>query len=574
MPRWSWKKNSSRSCRAGNSARSRLLAGSGGLKYCVAFIVAVSALAQTPSAEPKTGSIGGVVKEAVTHVPLEGVRVWAGDADATTGAQGQFAFQKLEPGRRWISVYDQSRAASGGASILLNPGQDLTGVEIYIKAGGSISGKVFDEDRKPVAGAAVILLEATFEFGQPAYRPALTATTGRKGEYRLAPVPSDRGVLILVKKAVKAADPTDPVPSEPEKRPRLPMPAFYPGSPDAQGGQAVTIGSAEDRRGVDIQMTSAPSYCVDGEVRAPGGGPAPELTIAEQLPLVFRSSFTPVPVALSAGKFRACGFHPGEYLLKAVSTEESGKRRWAAFAHIAVTDRDAQDVQLLPSSAMTISGEAVWESDPHGKPADARIRIQLMKTWSDKHADEAEPSHIMAGTSHGDRIQVPGPFVLDGLPVDDYTLEVREVPEGCYVKDMAFGGASVLHQPLRLTQAAGDGRLHLALACDGGSLTARVTDRDGNPVSHVHLYVMPEEAGSAAALSDVLRQADVENGWSEVVKPLPPGKYLVLPCDLELDGTAEPILKLWRARSKAKEVEIAAGETAQVTLEIQEGGGL
>ena len=100
MPRWSWKKNSSRSCRAGNSARSRLLAGSGGLKYCVAFIVAVSALAQTPSAEPKTGSIGGVVKEAVTHVPLEGVRVWAGDADATTGAQGQFAFQKLEPGRR------------------------------------------------------------------------------------------------------------------------------------------------------------------------------------------------------------------------------------------------------------------------------------------------------------------------------------------------------------------------------------------------------------------------------------------------------------------------------------------
>jgi hypothetical protein len=117
-----------------------------------------------------------------------------------------------------------------------------------------------------------------------------------------------------------------------------------------------------------------------------------------------------------------------------------------------------------------------------------------------------------------------------------------------------------------LTQTA-EGRLHIALACDGGSLTARVTDRHGNPVSHVNLYVMPQEAGSAAALHDVLRHAEVEKGWSGVVTPLPPGKYLVLACDLETDGTADPILKLWRARSKATEVEIGPGQTAQVTLE-------
>src|ERR1035438_7629011 len=79
---------------------------------------------------------------------------------------------------------------------------------------------------------------------------------------------------------------------------------------------------------------------------------------------------------------------------------------------------------------------------------------------------------------------------------------------------------------------------------------------------------MPQEAGSAAALHDVLRQAEGEKGWSGVVKPLPPGKYLVVACDLETDGTAEPILKLWRQRSKAKPVEIGPGETAQITLEI------
>jgi len=546
------------------------------MKCFLAFMLAMAAMAQTPASEPATCSLSGVVKEATTHVPLEGVRVSVGETNATTGPQGQFAFQKLEPGRHWVSVYDKSRAASGGIYVLLNPGQELTGVEIYIKAGGSISGRVFDEDHQPVAGAAVILLETMFEFGQTAYRPRSTAHTDSNGDYRLEPVPSGRGFLILAKKPVKLTDPTDTMPADPEQRPRLPMPAFYPGSPDIQGGQAVTIGSAEDRRGVDIQMTSAPSYCIDGDVRARNGVAAPEVTITEQLALVFRSSLTPVTAALSDGKFRACGFHSGEYRLAAANKEGSRSERWSASAQIAITDRDVQDVQLLPGSAVTLSGETVWEPAPLGKAAEARIQLELGKSWDVGHADQPEPAsyYMVMGFSYGDRVRVPGPFTLEGIPVDDYTLELHGLPIGCYIKEATYAGASVLHQPLRLTQAAGEGRLHIALACDGGSLTARVTDRDGNPVSHVHLYVMPEEAGSAAALHDVLRQADVENGWSEIVKPLPPGKYLVLASGLETDGTAEPVLKLWRARSKAKEVEIGPGETIQITLELGEDGGL
>jgi hypothetical protein len=110
--------------------------------------------------------------------------------------------------------------------------------------------------------------------------------------------------------------------------------------------------------------------------------------------------------------------------------------------------------------------------------------------------------------------------------------------------------------------------MQVALACDGGTLSARVTDRDGNPVSHVSLYVMPEGTPSEAVLREVLECAGVEKGWSAIRKPLPPGKYLVLACDVELDGTAEPIVKLWRARSLAKEVEIGPNAMVQATLEV------
>jgi hypothetical protein len=542
------------------------------MKYIFACAVAIGAMAQTPPSEPAAGSLSGVVREAGARVPLEGVRVWAGGSDATTGSQGQFTIPKLEPGRHWVSVYDQARAASGGIYVLINPGQNLTGVEVYVKTGGSISGRVVDEDRHSVSGAPVVLLEAVFEFGRPAYRPELTAQTDRRGNYRLAPVPAERPFLILVKKPLQPIAADDSMPADPEKRPRLPMPAFYPGSPDLEGAQTVTLASSEDRRGVDIQMTSAPLYCIAGEILARDGtavgSAVTEVTIAEQMPLVFRASFTPVSVKLAEGKFRACGFHPGEYRIAAANSEGSRTERWSASAPAIVTDRDRQDVQLSPAPAVTVSGDAVWDSEPIGKPAETRIRIGLSKSRDVTYADEPKsPGHMMAGFSYGGRIRVPGDFTLENTPVDDYTLDLREIPDGCYVKDATLDGAAVLHQPLRLTQSAG-GRLHIALACDAGSLTARVTDRDGNPISHVHLYVMPEEAPSAAALHEVLKQADVENGWSEAVKPLPPGKYLALACDLEMDGTAEPVLKLWRARSKATEVEIGAGATVQLTLQI------
>src|ERR1039457_672397 len=201
-PRWSKKKNSSQSCSTVGQALGlrRPLRPPGcetPMKYLLASVVALAAMAQTPPPEPPICSLSGVVKEATPHVPLAGVRVWVGQPSDTTGPQGQFAFQKLESGRHWVSVYDKSRAASGGVYVLLNPGQELTGLEIYIKAGGSISGRVFDEDRQPVAGAAVVLLEATFEFGRSAYSPVFARPARQKWRFPSTAVSLRPGFFVL-----------------------------------------------------------------------------------------------------------------------------------------------------------------------------------------------------------------------------------------------------------------------------------------------------------------------------------------------------------------------------------------
>jgi hypothetical protein len=51
------------------------------MKDILAVVVALAAVAQSPTAEPPTCSLSGLVKEAATYVTLEGVRVWTGQPD-------------------------------------------------------------------------------------------------------------------------------------------------------------------------------------------------------------------------------------------------------------------------------------------------------------------------------------------------------------------------------------------------------------------------------------------------------------------------------------------------------------
>lgn len=530
-----------------------------------ALVLAVAA--QTPPSAPATGSISGVVKDAASHMPMEGVRVYVGGASASTGPLGEFTLSALEPGQHWVSVYDHLLAGSGGVHVLLNAGQQLTGVEIFVKSGGAISGRVLDDEGSPVAGASVVLLKARFEFGELAYGPGLAVSTNARGEYRLEPVPAERAYLILAKMPARAGAPNHPAPAEVEKRPRVLAPAYYPASPDTAGAQPVIPGSGEDRRDIDIRMTRGAAYCIAGTVTAPKNSPAEKVTIRELFSLTSDSVFAPATAAVSEGAFRACGLHAGDYQVESAQSEGPRSGRWWAKARLSITNRDTEDVQLQATGPVTITGETAWEPAPR-RESPAHVMIGLVKGWNAGNADEAGTTHSMGVMmSYGDHVAVPGPFTLENSPADDYELKIGQFPDGCYVKRAEFGGVNVLHRALRLTEAP-EGRLHIALACDGASLTARVMDRDGNPVSHVNFYVMPEDIGSAAALSEVLRAAEVENGWSGMVQALAPGKYLVLASGLELDGTADPILSLWRARSKAKEIEIGPGDAAQVTLEI------
>lgn len=539
----------------------------------LAIVSAAAVLAQTPP-----GSVSGVVKNAVTRAPLVGVRVRVGrSGSVTTNALGQFAVSEVEPGRQWVSALDERRAASGGVYVLVHSQQETGGVEIFLKLGGAISGKVLDEDRNPGSGASVLLLERGFELGELVYSPRLTVSTGKDGAYRLEPVPAEQGFLILARNPLSTPGGDEKtgaeIDADPLKRPRILVSTYYPSARFGLEAETITLAPGEMRQDVGIRMASAPPYCIEGKLDAPEDAVLSSVSIDEIQSLQMGARFRPVTVKTAAeGQFRACGFPPGEYRVSAVNSSAPRAQRVYAFAPVSIpvsiVDRDARDVRLEARAPAPLSGETSWNPPPRTKPADSRISVSLIRSFAGEgYADEPKPpSSLFGAVGSGNRIEVPGPFRLTGMPPDDYRLTLGNLPPGCYLKEASYGGTDVRSGLLRLTTV--ESRLLLVLAGDGGFLSARVSDHDGNPVSQAHLCLMPAEAASEAALSKDIHCPEVEKGWSAITQPLEPGKYLAIASDVFFDGTAESMRKLWLARPRAKEVEIAANVTAQVTLEL------
>ena len=116
-------------------------------------------------------------------------------------------------------------------------------MEIRLKPGGSIAGRVLDSPGRPVARAVVLLLHRSYRYRDLVYSPDQAVATDENGEYRLEHVAAEQGLLVLVKKPLQAAAP-DQVPPY-DTRERVLLPAFYGNSTAISGAQTVILASGE-----------------------------------------------------------------------------------------------------------------------------------------------------------------------------------------------------------------------------------------------------------------------------------------------------------------------------------------
>lgn len=540
------------------------------------LIVAVTAMAvaiaqDAQQTKPATGSISGVVKDEGTGTPMPEVQVSANPSqtETTTDSQGRYTLRDLAPGNYRVAAHGQHEGApgfgpSGVKHVTLAAGQDLASVDFQLRALGQISGKVLDENKEPIPGIRVFLVAREYRLGALRYLFAGTGETDDRGEYHLRRAQPGRAYLIMAERRVRKLEAISSVPADPRLRKRVPAPTYYPDSTSLDGGQAVTLRAGERREGMDIRMTRSASYCVEGVLEANGGPASLFFELHQQQPTSGRSgdggfyAMSPNGTSGPDGKIRICDLHPGDYQLTAAQFSKADESvPFFGTTTFSVVDRDVRGVKVGARARLAVRGEVVWYGTPPDQPVPSKISFFIDPLTRARWGNDA----------NGDvSSSIPGDFSFPGLLLDDYELSVHGIPHNLYLKDITYGGLSILHEPLGVGRAMGNATLRVIVAPNGGYMSAKVADKDGNPVPDSYVLIVASSATSESALAANLITGQTDQNGVYSSDMLAPGKYLVLATSAPVDSTPESMGKLLRSRSHAQEVAIAANGTAQVTL--------
>ena len=433
-----------------------------------------------------------------------------------------------------------------------------------------------DENKEAVPGITVFLISREYHSGVVGHYFKTLAKTDDRGEYTLTRVDPEHPYLVMVEKREQRLPAHSEAPLDPKLRRRVAMRTFYPNSTVMEGAAPITITSGEHRDHVDIAVKKSPNYCVEATLTGPMGPAALDFNIEVTQPAFGSSStggmfgVTPGGKSGPDGKVRICDLSPGTYRISVVERSVSAGPQAALGNHaivpVTISDRDPGKVEIVLSSGPKLEGEVVWDgaapeapaapADPDKPITPPRVSLSLSPLMR---------SPLPGENGMGARPDIPGTFQFTGLTAGDYALRSFVNRGGLYIKDITLGGNSVMYQPLHVGEALGGG-LRVAVARDGATISARVTNKDGLPVSDMRVWVVPANVASEGQLQMAMFGGETDQTGVFLSHTVAPGKYYVVATADAFDATPESIGRLWRARTRFQEVEAAANGTAQVSL--------
>jgi len=274
--------------------------------------------------------VSGRVVDAQTQSPMAGVRVMLfpaeqmflpgamGPQQAMTDVNGQFVFDAVAPGRYRIDAQKMGFAPLAGASnssvLEVTAGHALTGLELRLKKGGAITGRIVDAGGEPLPWIMVSALRQAADAppGRVMATTAQMAQTNDLGEFRLASLPEGDYVVIA------APQPAPPFSQSTGANGFALAPTYYPGTANKDAAQIITLASAQTVSGLQFSLVSTPAYQVSGVVVDEAGSPVSGAMVT--LMIEARNGGTGAPAMGQSdenGMFRIGGVVPGTYRLMA-----------------------------------------------------------------------------------------------------------------------------------------------------------------------------------------------------------------------------------------------------------------
>jgi hypothetical protein len=528
------------------------------------LVLALGVRAQTTGSD-QTGSISGTVRDSITRMPVKKATVTMNpmmvqgnptngaknQATVVTDASGTFAIGSLMPGQYRVTIQHQNypQAKFGGVSknVEVKAGDANAPFEVVLIPGGSVSGRVLDEEGEPLQGCFVQpRLPKSPDQGVPT---SGNASTNENGEYRFYSVPP--GKYILMAQCRGQIFQPRPFSAGPDRPPSRAYPIqYYPLAADPKAAQAVELMPGMEKSDVDFRMRPAPVTQIHGVLSAASAdSKGPNLNI--QLFPVDRNLRNGINMGANIdpqrGTFEFRQVFPGSYVLVAFSNDNEDKRVGVA-QRIEVSDQPLAVVLEL-RHAMEVSGKAEFDASsiaaanananananaaPNG-PVSGRVGISISGGFSNRLGaanilNGGAPSLSQVGIQMFPTYQIgmpfpqtqvseDGSFTLKGVIPGTWRLQVNG--PSAFVKQAWLGSTDITNAPIDLSNGAA-GPLRIVLSTNTGTIRGAAPPGQTIYAQSVEEDV-PFRSGRGA-------QADPTGQYR--MDALPPGKYRLVMTD-------------------------------------------
>jgi hypothetical protein len=287
--------------------------------------------------------VSGRIIDAESNNPIAGAHVMlipaeqmpppggAAPFDTVTDASGHFVFEAVAPGQYRVDAQMPGFVPFAAAAPVVDTtaGQAIAGIEVFLKKGGAITGRIVDGGGQPLPFITVSALEHAVN-SHADRAMAVTkqmAQTNDLGEFRLVGLADGDYVVIA------APQPQRPF-AQPAPGGAALSPTYYPGTADRDAAQIISVASAQTVSDLQFALISTPAYEVSGVVVDEAGSPLRAALV--MLTIDPQDGGTGTPAMSQSdenGMFRIGGVVPGTYQLTAAP-----QTMWAPHGGLSASD--------------------------------------------------------------------------------------------------------------------------------------------------------------------------------------------------------------------------------------------
>jgi len=522
-----------------------------------------------PQKQPITGTArikGRVVSAEGTPLRRAMVRASAPELresrSTMTDAQGAYELKDLPAGRYMLMAskgsyvmvqFGQRRPFEPGRPIELVDDQVMDKADFTLPRGSVIVGRVVDEFGEPAADATVQAMHYRFMGGQR--RLVSAGRFGQVndiGQFRLYGLPPGEYFISASLRSggfgfMETSDVTTGY-----------APTYYPGTPNVNEAQRVTIGVGQELTSIDFALIPTRTARVSGTVTDSRGRP-----VANAMVMMVQRMGSGMMTSTGAqlrpdGTFTMSSVPPGDYTLS-VQPRMPEEEAETGSVSLTVTGDDITGLSIVTSVGARARGQIVFEG---GSPPASTGTAMISAQSSDPFGGPPmgfRPARILEDWS----------FELKGLQ-GKRILRVGGLP-GWTLKSVHSGGADVTDSPIEFSGTEEIANLRVVLTSQITEITGTVTDGKSAPARDYIVVAFAEDEAKWGPGTRFVRTARPDQEGLFKVRELPSGNYALAALEYLGEGEWQDPEVLARLRARATRVTLMEGEKKTVTLKLSPG---